>query len=338
MLNSIKIKILHIHLIIFLYLNRLVFCQMQKIKIDGYETQVILHNNTLFPSFATNLLEIKYFKPRPDDTFIIGYPKSGTTWTEEIAWLIQNNLDYEKAISIFHHERVVFLDKDPFSKSQAAIDSPRIFKSHLLLDYLPDNIEKISNVIYIMRNPKDILVSFYNFIKSIKNVGFSGDFEMIVDYFMTNKMIYGDWRTHVNEYFANPHVLFISYEDLLEVNFISNVIRIFFLIFKFQNSFETIKKIAIYLGKNYSNEALSELVEFTSFRNMKQSPSFNVVNQDPQGSQLKTDFNKFFRSGQIGNWINYFTYEMSNKVDQFLRDKINPNIQLRYFPTLTTNH
>ena len=38
---------------------------------------------------------------------------------------------------------------------------------------------------------------------------------------------------------------------------------------KFQNSFVTIQKMTWFLGKNYSNEEINNLVEFTSFKNMK---------------------------------------------------------------------
>lgn len=41
--------------------------------------------------------EIKNMEVYEDDVWILSYPKCGTTWTQEMVWLINNNLDYEAA-------------------------------------------------------------------------------------------------------------------------------------------------------------------------------------------------------------------------------------------------
>lgn len=41
--------------------------------------------------------KIYNFEARPDDVFISSLMRSGTTWTQEMIWLICNNLDYETA-------------------------------------------------------------------------------------------------------------------------------------------------------------------------------------------------------------------------------------------------
>lgn len=41
--------------------------------------------------------KIREFKVRVDDVFLCGNAKSGTTWAQEMVWLINNNLDYEAA-------------------------------------------------------------------------------------------------------------------------------------------------------------------------------------------------------------------------------------------------
>ena len=41
---------------------------------------------------------------------MIGFPESGTTWTEEIVWLLQNNLYFENSFNIKHLERVTYID------------------------------------------------------------------------------------------------------------------------------------------------------------------------------------------------------------------------------------
>ena len=39
---------------------------------------------------------IRNFKVKPDDIWIVTYPKSGTTWTQEMIWQIVNNVDRER--------------------------------------------------------------------------------------------------------------------------------------------------------------------------------------------------------------------------------------------------
>ncbi|GBP84990.1 Sulfotransferase 1C4 [Eumeta japonica] len=54
--------------------------------------------------------EIYNMEVRPDDIWIVTHPRSGTTWTQEMVWLIKNNLDYELAKSKPLHLRSPMLE------------------------------------------------------------------------------------------------------------------------------------------------------------------------------------------------------------------------------------
>jgi hypothetical protein len=54
--------------------------------------------------------DIYNFEARSDDVWICTYPRSGTTWTQEMIWLICNDLDYETARKITLHERFPFFE------------------------------------------------------------------------------------------------------------------------------------------------------------------------------------------------------------------------------------
>lgn len=41
--------------------------------------------------------KVKNFKVRSDDVFLCSYPRTGSTWLQEILWLLGNDLDYEAA-------------------------------------------------------------------------------------------------------------------------------------------------------------------------------------------------------------------------------------------------
>jgi len=48
------------------------------------------------------------FKARPDDVWILSVPRSGTTWTQEMIWLLANNMNFEQA------EQRLLIERFPF--------------------------------------------------------------------------------------------------------------------------------------------------------------------------------------------------------------------------------
>ncbi|KAF2890178.1 hypothetical protein ILUMI_15995 [Ignelater luminosus] len=67
-------------------------------------------DRTCMPEFFLNYAErIKNFEVKNDDVWVVSYPKTGTTWTQEMVWMIANNVDLktgEKSL----HDRFPFLE------------------------------------------------------------------------------------------------------------------------------------------------------------------------------------------------------------------------------------
>lgn len=108
------------------------------------------------------------FKVRPDDVWVVTYPRSGTTFTQEMTWLLLNNFDYKKAKEIILDDRFPFLEmssivepnlkaktlnKNSTTENQQAVNfganvldlldkmqERRFIKSHLPLSLLPPNL------------------------------------------------------------------------------------------------------------------------------------------------------------------------------------------------------
>jgi hypothetical protein len=96
----------------------------------------------------TALERIKNMEIYEDDLWIVSYAKCGTTWTQEMLWMINNNLDYEgsKAEDLFL--RYPFLEwaaiiknfETDYVEMCANLPRPRHIKSHLPLFLLPEKL------------------------------------------------------------------------------------------------------------------------------------------------------------------------------------------------------
>lgn len=65
----------------------------------------------LFPgTFKKHAEHFYNFKARADDIWIATYPRSGTTWTQELTWMIANDLDYDGAQRDFLTKRSPFFE------------------------------------------------------------------------------------------------------------------------------------------------------------------------------------------------------------------------------------
>jgi hypothetical protein len=182
----------------------------------------LVDNSLPVCNLAKNVHYVKHIRLRNDDCFITGYPKSGTTWLAEIVWLLVNNLDFEKSRSLSHLIRNPFLD---YGLSHAHLDelsSPRTLNTRLPANYLPDNVDQKCKVVYIMRNPKDCLVSNFHYLSKHKYNTFSGTLEELVDGFAQGRLWYGPWWDHIDSFMSLPNVHVIQYENLLEVDYYLN--------------------------------------------------------------------------------------------------------------------
>jgi len=68
-----------------------------------------------------------------------------------------------------------------------ALASPRVIKSHLPLYLLPPKLVDTCKVVYVARNPKDVIVSFYHHHRLIPLHDYHGDFEEFANYFLNDE-------------------------------------------------------------------------------------------------------------------------------------------------------
>ena len=107
-------------------------------------------------------LEMMRLPMTASDVIIATFPKAGTTWTQQICHGLRSNGDMSfKEVSwvVPWIERGHMFDIDTTIAQQC---TPRVFKTHL--EYA--HVNKGARYLHIIRDPKDVLVSFYNFISA----------------------------------------------------------------------------------------------------------------------------------------------------------------------------
>ena len=262
---------------------------------------------------------IKNFTLKDDDICLLTYPKCGTVWTQELITLVKNDFDFKKTQEVPLAERGVMFDF-PFLAGVLAKDglpverifesmehapSPRLILSHLPFALLPDDLSSKCKVIICLRNPKDTLVSKYHFEKLMKMYGFVGDLETYFDLFMDDCTVYGSYFEYVKESWGNRHrdnVCLLFFEDMKK------------------NLGGTLRKVAKFLGKDFTDEQIEQSVEFLSFKKMKERGA-----ADGMQALKKEDSNgHFMRKGESGDWKESFTDKMTVRMDEAIAKHLTP--------------
>ena len=283
---------------------------------------------TLPLAFEKYRQRIKNWQVRQDDVYVLTFPKSGTTWTQELVWLLQNDCNFEEAKAVPLDRRFPFMEfnvlydfameelpqwatyfdtEADYLKALDEMPSPRFIKSHLHLCLLPDDLLEKGRAVICLRNPKDTLVSFYYHQKLMKPFGYTGDFPTYFDLFMDNLVVYSSYFEYVSKAWQlrnHPNVCLLFFEDMK------------------RDMAPSVKKAARFLGKTISDEMIEAVVDHLSFKKMKKNPAVNKEERRELG--LFTGEGCLMRKGETGDWKNYFTDEMNKRMDEAIEKHFKP--------------
>lgn len=148
----------------------------------------------------------------PGDTFLVSYPKSGNTWTR----FLVANLVYPDRKPDFSNINELIPDPEALSKKHLkSLARPRILKSHQYFD------PRYQKVIYIVRDPRDVVLSEYHFQIKRRVIAEGYSIQDFAVRFLGNQVghPYGSWFENVGSWFFtrrnHPGFLLVRYEDLL---------------------------------------------------------------------------------------------------------------------------
>ncbi|XP_031471427.1 sulfotransferase 2B1-like isoform X2 [Phasianus colchicus] len=160
------------------------------------------------------------FPFRDTDVVIVTYPKSGTTWMQEILTLLYSGGDAQPAKTIPNWERAPWLEQIHFRSSLRDAAMHRLITSHLPARVLGPRLQgSKAKVIYVARNPKDVVVSYYHFHRLAKFLPDPVSFDAFLQQFLEGKVHYGSWFEHVKGWLGQRQLLdiiYITYEELHE--------------------------------------------------------------------------------------------------------------------------
>ncbi|XP_075686969.1 sulfotransferase 1C2-like isoform X2 [Rhinoderma darwinii] len=256
--------------------------------------------------FAENWANVQRFQAREGDLLIDTYPKSGTTWISEIVDLILHNGDNKKTQRGAIYERVPFLEyavpeMPTGTESLNAMESPRLIKSHLPVHLMPNSFwEKNCKVIYVARNPKDVLVSYYHFHRMAIVHPDPGTFEEYLQKFIEGKISYGSWGDHVKDWWKirqQRNILYLFYEDMLE------------------DPKCEIRKVMKFLGTDLSEDVLEKIHQSTTFKAMKENHMANY--RTIPSTVMDHTISPFMRKGTCGDWKRHFTVAQNQLFDEY---------------------
>ena len=261
--------------------------------------------------------ELRQFPLRPDDVFIVTFPKSGTTWMQQIVKLLrkggqQDDINLDRSmpwLEMLDAEIGKMYGYTPDMLTSSDVLSPRAFKSHQPYEMVPGGLPHTSpaKYIYIMRNPKDVCISgWYHINNMMKQFDKSVSWEDHMEQILSKETPFGGWFYHVLGWWKHndaPNILFIKYEDMKT------------------DPLTAIRSVAQFIGIELTDELLQKVLKYSSFASMKQDSSANHNWQVGPGN-IFSQPNMFIRKGEIGGWREHFSEEQSKRFDEIYKENM----------------
>ena len=252
----------------------------------------------------TILDKLKTLKLYPDDLCIASYPKTGSTWTQQIVRLIRNGGTQDDKIIAEAIPQLDVLNYYP-KVDMDSLPRPRAFKTHFSYEHFPCGppLSTPCRYIYVMRNPKDVAVSCYFYHKTTSYISADTTWEEFLKRYVAGDLIFGSYFDHILSWW--PHrdgkkFLVVRYEDMKK------------------DLRHAVSQIASFIDVDLPGDVVDRIVDLASFEKMKNDHTTNyswVPLHDKEGATA------FQRKGTVGDWRNYFTVEQSAQLDAVIAER-----------------
>jgi len=272
--------------------------------------------------------------------WLASYPKSGNTWFRVFLSNLLTHSDHPANINNLYatpiaSNRELFDEATGISSSELTLDEidilrPLVYQFYARISddilyqkvhdaWIPNNegkaifpSEVTKGVIYFVRNPLDVAVSFSH------HLGKSN--EEVVKFMADNSYSFGSnqsrfhlqirqqlltWSEHIRSWVDESKlpILVIRYEDMKT------------------NTFETFKKTVEFLELSASNDDIQKAIDFSDIKELQKQEANQGFKEKP------TKATSFFRKGIVGSWRSELT---SKQIHQICNDHKEMMIRFGY--------
>ncbi len=213
--------------------------------------------------------------PLHDDLFLVSFPKAGVTW---LTFIMANV--HLKMSGI--NQKITFFNIDDFipdiQQTRFLKETILPFPGHRVIKSHAEYNSFYKKIIYLIRDPRDVMVSYYWFLKKLS--AFSDDLSGLI-----HSQQYGieAWCRHVQGWVEKPpasdKIDFIRYEDMK------------------LKPLKVLTRIYTLLGYNIPDAVLEESIELSSFENMKKLEAYYN-----HGGDFRFPEFEFVRKGKSGGY------------------------------------
>ena len=227
------------------------------------------------------------------------------------AKLLEEGKDYvvEDIFETMPFIEVELPDGQTSAEMAANLTPPRYLKSHLPYPLWKNSIQKHPElkIIQTIRNPKDTLVSYYHHYRSDANLGaFNGTWDQFFERVKDKKLPWGDLFEHTSAWYTfnkdRDKSLVLRYENMKK------------------DHRGHVVKIAQFLGFDLSEKAMDIIVEKSTVKSMSEKYKVMQANDESWNSERSS----YIRKGQVGDWVNYFSKDQNEYVEEKTKNELEP--------------
>ena len=225
----------------------------------------------------TFLYTASYCSIRKNNIILSLFPKTGSTWIRFFLFNYLNKLEqlnFGEGIDEMNHKMPEFGHRSMLNAWHFKT-SPKIIKTHRPFK----RIFRKNKIILVIRDPRDLIVSFYHYALAKKEFNFNGTVKDVIyhkewglEYFFKQ---FNSWEKHAG--------LIVKYEDLKA------------------NPYNVFTEILNYIKIPLDSIVLRNAIRASDFHAMKKIQA----NSKDFKNKFQDGFN-FARSGQSNQWLDFF--------------------------------